>query len=81
MKTFFRILTFAKPYPKFAIPYFIYSIISTIFGLINFAFLMPILDLLFNATKPFDQIVIPEPGINITYLKGVLDYYTAMFIE
>ena len=81
MKIFFRILTFAKPYPKFAIPYFIYSIISTIFGLINFAFLMPILDLLFNATKPFNQIVIPEPGINITYLKGVLDYYTAMFIE
>jgi len=81
MKTFFRILSFAKPYPKFAIPYFIYSIISTIFGLINFAFLMPILDLLFNATKTFDQIVIPEPGINITYFKGVLDYYTAMFIQ
>ncbi len=81
MKTFFRILTFAKPYPRFAIPYFFFAMASTLFGLVNFAFLIPILDMLFNATKPFSALTKPVPSFDVVYFKGVLDYYTAMLID
>jgi subfamily B ATP-binding cassette protein MsbA len=81
MKTFNRILAFAKPYPRFAVPYFIFAMASTLFGLVNFAFLMPILDLLFNATKSLENLTKPVPGFNIDYFKGILDYYTASLIQ
>jgi len=81
MKTFKRILAFAKPYPRFAVPYFIFAMTSTLFGLLNFAFLIPILDMLFNATKPFSELAKPIPAFNVEYFKGVTDYYTAMLIQ
>ena len=81
MKTYLRIISFAKPYATFAVPYFIFALLSTIFGFINFAFLMPILDLLFSATKNFDELTKPEPALSIEYFKGILDYYTALLIR
>ncbi|MFN8416395.1 MAG: ABC transporter ATP-binding protein [Cytophagaceae bacterium] len=81
MKTFLRILQYARPYGKYGTPYFIYSILATIFGLVNFAFIMPILDLLFNSTKSIDSFTMPEPAFSINYFKGLLDYLTAGFIK
>jgi len=81
MKTFLRLLSFAKPYPRFAVPYFFLTLISTFFGLINIAFILPILDLLFNATKPLSEITYPEPAFSVDYFKGSLDYFTAWLIK
>lgn len=81
MKIFKRIISYAKPYGAFATPYFIFALLSTLFGLINFAFVMPVLDMLFNATKPLEEIKILEPSIDINYLKSILDYYTAFLIK
>lgn len=81
MKTFFRLLAFAKPYPRFTVPYFFLTLISTFFGLINIAFILPILDLLFDATKSLDEIIYPEPAFTVEYFKGALDYFTAWLIQ
>jgi subfamily B ATP-binding cassette protein MsbA len=81
MKTFLRLLSFAKPYPRFAIPYFFLTLISTVFGLINIAFILPILDLLFSATKPLSEIQYPETAFTVEYFKGLLDYFTAWLIQ
>lgn len=81
MKTFLRLLSFAKPYPRFAVPYFFLTLISTLFGLINIAFILPILDLLFNATKPLSEIQYPEVAFSVEYFKGLLDYFTAWLIQ
>lgn len=48
MKIYFRLLSFAKPLEKFAIPYFILSILATFFGLLNFTLLIPLLNILFE---------------------------------
>lgn len=48
MKTFFRILSYGRPITRYAIPFFIFSTLSTIFGLMNFTLLIPLLDVLFG---------------------------------
>jgi subfamily B ATP-binding cassette protein MsbA len=48
MKTYFRLLSFAKPIEKFAIPYIITTIFSVIFSTLNLALLAPLLQTLFS---------------------------------
>src|SRR5471030_3182761 len=48
MKTYFRLLSFAKPIEKFAIPYAIFTIFSVIFNTLNLALLVPLLSTLFG---------------------------------
>ncbi|MBE8722371.1 ABC transporter ATP-binding protein [Sphingobacterium pedocola] len=50
MKTYFRLLSFAKPIEKYAIPYIICTIITVVFGTLNLALLAPLLQVLFNGT-------------------------------
>ncbi len=55
MKTYFRLLSFARPIEKFAIPYIITTIFSVIFSTLNLALLAPLLQTLFS--KQTTQIV------------------------
>lgn len=48
MTTYFRLLGFAKPIEKYAIPYFILTILSTVFNTLNLALLAPLLAALFK---------------------------------
>ncbi|MBB6111219.1 ATP-binding cassette, subfamily B, MsbA [Mucilaginibacter lappiensis] len=48
MKTYFRLLSFAKPIGKFAFPYFILTLFSVIFNTLNLALLAPLLKTIFN---------------------------------
>lgn len=48
MKTYFRLLSFARPFEKFAIPYVISTILAIVFNTLNLALLAPLLDTLFN---------------------------------
>jgi subfamily B ATP-binding cassette protein MsbA len=47
MKVYFRLLSFAKPIEKFAIPYIIATLLSVFFNTFNFTLLSPLLDTLF----------------------------------
>lgn len=47
MKTYFRLLSFAKPIEKFAIPYILATILSVVFNTLNLALLAPLLNTLF----------------------------------
>lgn len=49
MKVYFRILSYARPLGKIAVPYFLFSLLSTLFGLMNFSLLVPILQVLFGS--------------------------------
>lgn len=49
MKTYFRLLSFAKPIEKFAIPYVIATILSILFGTLNLALLSPLFETLLNS--------------------------------
>jgi subfamily B ATP-binding cassette protein MsbA len=55
MKTYFRLLSFAKPIEKFAIPYVIFTIFAVIFNTLNLALLAPLLQTLFSAKDACKQ--------------------------
>lgn len=48
MKTYFRLLSYAKPLGKFAWPYVVFTLLSIVFGTLNLALLAPLLTVLFN---------------------------------
>jgi subfamily B ATP-binding cassette protein MsbA len=52
MKTYFRLLSFAKPIEKFAIPYILCTLIYVIFSTLNLALLAPLLQSLFASKEP-----------------------------
>jgi subfamily B ATP-binding cassette protein MsbA len=55
MKTYFRLLSFAKPIEKFAIPYIIATLLSVFFNTFNFTLLAPLLDTLFVTRSESDS--------------------------
>jgi len=81
MKTFIRIISFARPFQKYAIIYGIFSITAILFGLMNFSFIMPVLDILFGTTKDPSSYTLPESSFSMAYLKAVLDYYSMNYIQ
>lgn len=50
MKTYLRLLSFARPIGKYAVPYIICTIITVVFGTLNLALLVPLLQVLFKGT-------------------------------
>ncbi len=74
MKTYFRLLSFAKPIEKFANPYIIATLLAIIFNTFNLALLAPLLQTLFptNAADAAAEIVKPDSWFNI---MDVFKYY------
>lgn len=54
MKTYIRILKYADSIRNFAFPYFILSLLASLFGILNFTLLAPLLDIIFKDLKPAD---------------------------
>lgn len=52
MKTYLRILSYAKPYGKFVPVYVIYAFLAIVFGLLNFTLLKPLFDVIFEQVDP-----------------------------
>ncbi len=61
MKTYFRLLSFAKPIGKYAVPYMICTIITVVFGTLNIALLAPLLQVLFKGTGNADANTVSSP--------------------
>ena len=80
MKTYFRLLSFAKPIEKFAIPYIIATLLAIVFNTFNLALLAPLLQTLFptNATDAAAEIVKPDSWFNI---MDVFKYYVHHLTE
>lgn len=81
MKTFLRLFSFAAPIQKFAIPFFILSILGVIFGLLNFTLLIPVFELLFNQKPGAVPTTAPEFGLNLVYFKNVFYFYFQSIIN
>ncbi len=73
MKTYFRLLSFAKPIEKYAIPYIICTLIMVVFSTLNLALLAPLLNTLFNSQ---DTIIEPvSKPENLTDIMGYFNYF------
>lgn len=62
MKTYFRLLSFAKPIEKFAIPYVIFTVFAVFFNTLNLALLAPLMQTLFAQQKPQEIAAIMKAG-------------------
>jgi subfamily B ATP-binding cassette protein MsbA len=49
MKTYLRLLDYARPLSRFVVPFFIFSLVGVVFGIFQFALIIPLLDVLFAA--------------------------------
>jgi subfamily B ATP-binding cassette protein MsbA len=82
MKTYFRLLSFAKPIEKFAIPYIIVTLLSIIFNTLNLTLLVPLMQTLFSndkATAIAKAHAITKPAL--TDLTATFNYYVHYMID
>ncbi|MDB5012463.1 MAG: ATP-binding cassette protein, partial [Daejeonella sp.] len=68
MKTYFRLLSFANPIQKFAIPYFVFTALAIIFSTLNLTLLAPLLKTLFSNAS---QIPVAAPK----HWYDVIDFF------
>lgn len=78
MKTYFRILTYAKPVRKLVPFYFLATVLAIVFGLVNFSLLIPLLEVLFSQADISDTLATvqkPDFYLGLTYFKDLFRYY------
>lgn len=82
MKTFKRLLRFASPLHHYFPEYIIYTLIGIIFGMVNFAMLIPLLTVIFNQVGEVPK-ALPYPtfSFNINYFVDLFNYYFYNFIR
>ena len=74
MKTFWRILAFAKPYHKHFPQYAFFALLAIIFGLMNLALLQPLFTVIFDTKTPegLAELASPQPfGLNEKYIQSI----------
>lgn len=78
MKTYIRILKYADSIKQFAFPYFILSLLASLFGILNFTLLAPLLDIIFKDLKPSDLQEYSQQmdfSFSINYFKYTFYHY------
>ena len=81
MKAFTRILAYARPYKRFWPGYLIFSILSVIFGVVNYALIKPLLEVLFDPDAVEKFTALPEFSLSVDYFYGVFQYYLTRVLE
>ena len=84
MKTYFRILSYAKPFGKNIPLYLICTVFYIVFSMVNFSVLIPLLEVLFNQIDQETSNNYSKIGnfqFSIEYFKGIFYYYFNKIIE
>ncbi|CAA9338051.1 MAG: Efflux ABC transporter, permease/ATP-binding protein [uncultured Cytophagales bacterium] len=84
MKILLRLLTYARPIGKFAVPFAIATVFAILFGIINFTLIIPLLDVLFGTvgeTQAQQILQKPEPALSFDFFKQFFNYYFGQIIR
>ncbi len=82
MKTYFRLLSFAKPIEKFAIPYIITTLLAVVFNTLNLALLIPLLQTLFFKNDPATTAAyINAAPPSMFNLSAFFNYYVNLMVS
>ena len=83
LKIYLRLLGFARPIQKYAIPYFFYSLLYALFNSLTFLLIMPILKTMFDADYTFVYVEkLPPLAFNQEYLTALFNFtYSHLFNE
>ena len=74
MRTYFRILAYAKPYRSFLPQYILLSVLAIIFGLVNLSMFIPVMEVLFDEVNKEEVQAIAANdtfSFSISYIRGV----------
>ena len=75
MNTYWRLLGFAKPIEKYAVPYFFYTLFYAVFNTFNFVLIIPILDTLFDQSGAVERVrEMPPFELNMDYLREFINF-------
>ncbi len=75
MKTYWRLLAFARPLSKYAIPYFFYTLFYALFNTCNFVMIIPLLRTLFDSGAMLEAVTsAPHFRLSVDYLTDLLNY-------
>lgn len=80
MKTYLRLLSFARPFGGIIVKYTVFSFLSIIFGLMNFTLVIPLLNVLFAQESTSELVDKPEFYFGINYFLDMFSYYFSMVI-
>ena len=82
MKTYLRILQYARPYADFLPLYFVLTILTIVFSIFNFTLIIPLLNVLFNQTETATEIpkVLPHFSLSTSYITNAFYYYFGQVI-
>ncbi|WP_418983297.1 ABC transporter ATP-binding protein [Alistipes sp.] len=80
-KTYMRLMGFARPVGKYAVPYFIYSLLYALFNSLTFLLIIPILNTMFDANYTFEYVEkLPPLEMNKEYMAVLFNYaYSHLF--
>lgn len=80
MKTYLRLLSFAKPLGRFLTPFVLTSLLSSVFGVLNFTLLIPLLSILFDKVDTSQmQAFLNQPAPSLT--TGPTDFFRYYFAQ
>lgn len=75
MKTYFRILAFARPLRNFLPRYMVLAVLGIVFGIFNFTLLIPLLNIIFGTVKAPEVVVEPVFDGTLTWVKDYFNYF------
>lgn len=83
MKTYFRVLSYAKPLGWLAPQYLVYAFLQAVFSVMTLGILTPVLNVLFGVEKEVSEIPesLPEFNLSIKYITEVFDYYFLAIVQ
>ncbi len=78
-KTYLRLLGFAKPISRYAVPYFFFAALHALFNTFNYAMIMPILNAMFSEGYAFQPVYeMPALSFKGAVLQQWLNYFYTM---
>lgn len=81
MKVYRRLLKYARPFSKFVVPFFIFTLIGVFFSVFQFALIIPLLNFLFDPINTADAAkyaTAPEFSFSSSFFK---DYFYYLIYE
>lgn len=74
MKTYFRILAYARPFGWYAPQYLMFTILYVVFGVLNLVMVIPMLEIILNNVEITER-TLPEFSLSIDYFKNLFKYH------
>lgn len=83
LRTYIRLLGFAKPISRYAVPYFFYAVLHALFNTVTYALITPILKTMFAEGYTFAPVYeMPRMAFSDEAMTATLNYlYTKIFGE